>query len=435
MNADQVLQAMAKALPGADVEVRVEYRDSALTRFANSFIHQNVAEQTTTLGVRANHAGRTVSVTTTTVDLESLAERTKAALAVAPLDPAWPGLTAPSPLVAESVVDDATANATPDERASIVRDFVEAAKGLETAGYCRSAHWTGSYRSTAGQSLDAAATDAAFDGIARLNGADAVARRASARLSDVDGTAMGERVAASVRSLADPVELEPGRYEVVLMPEATADILHALAMYSFNGRFFADGRSFAEPGATQFDSSISIVDDPFFAGRPYDPEGTPRTRLTLVDKGVTKAIAHDRRTAAQAGVASTGHSLGEEGVFGPMPLNPAFLPGTGSVDDMVANVERGLLVTDFWYTRVLDPKTLVITGLTRNGVWLIENGKVVRAVRNLRFTQGYAQALAPGQVLAVGSEVVPQPNRRDLVNSAPVALRLASWNFTGGASG
>jgi predicted Zn-dependent protease len=435
MNPDDILNLARSTFRDAEIEVRVDHLNSALTRFANSFIHQNVAEDVTTASLRVHSGGRTVAVSSTLSDIKALVERASAAITVAPLDPGWPGLTGPAPLAGLSAVDEATAAATPDERAQVVEEFVRAAGGLETAGYCRTAYWAGSYRNTNGQALDAAATDAALDGIARLNGADAVSRRSSDRLSDLDGAEHGARVATSVRSQADPVELPPGRYEVVLMPEATADILGGLSLYGFNGRFANDGRSFAELGTRQFDSSITIVDEPFPAAYPFDFEGTPRTQLKLVDQGVTSAIAHDRRTAAKAGVVSTGHHIGSEGPFGPFPVNPGFVPGTSTLDEMIASVERGLLITDFWYTRVLDPRTLVITGLTRNGAWLIEGGKVVHPVKNLRFTQAYPQALAPGKVLGVGAEVVPQPDRKDLVNSAAVALRLAEWNFTGGASG
>jgi predicted Zn-dependent protease len=109
-----------------------------------------------------------------------------------------------------------------------------------------------------------------------------------------------------------------------------------------------------------------------------------------------------------------------------------------SAAELVAGVERGLLVTDFWYTRVLDPRTLALTGLTRNGVWLIEHGEVTRPLRNFRFTQAYAQALMPGNVLGVGRVAATLPGDT-YSNAMPwwtaPAVRLAAWNFTGGASG
>lgn len=272
-------------------------------------------------------------------------------------------------------------------------------------------------------------------------------------LSDLDGALLGGRAAAKARAGVDPVELPPGRYEVVLEPTAVADLLANLALWGFNGKALAEQRTFAEPGAAQFDPSITLVDDPFgdrSPGRSFDGEGTPKRRLVLVDAGVTKTVVHDRRTAALVGdgAATTGHAVpGGGSSWGAFPLNLGLEPGSGQpapagsavVDPgaagLVGQVERGLLVTDLWYTRVLDPRTLVMTGLTRNGVWLIEDGKVAAPVQNLRFTQSYPQALAPGAVKRVGPSATLLLT--GLVSAwlrAP-ALHLAAWNFTGGASG
>ncbi|WP_117210119.1 TldD/PmbA family protein [Allorhizocola rhizosphaerae] len=431
---DQIFEQARKALPGADIEVTVEHNRAALTRFANSFIHQNVAEDTTTVGLRVHHEGRTIALSTT-ADPQALIDRAAAILGDAPRDPGWPGLAPAASLAGTPQLD--PTDPGPDARAEVVRGFVEAAGGLSTAGYCRTVRWAGSYRNSAGQALDATATSADMDGIARHDGADGVARRHAVQLSDIDGAALGARAAASARAQGDPVELPPGRYEVVLQPEAVADILSNFSYHGFNGKYLNDGRCFAHLGEAQFDPAVSIYDDPFagVGGRPFDHEGTPRGHLSLVEHGVTRTVAYDRRSAAEAGTASTGHALSDDN-WGPMAVNLAFAGGSSSAEQMISEMRRGILVSDFWYTRVLDPRTLVITGLTRNGAWLVEHGEIVRPVRNFRFTQGYVSALAPGRVLGIGAEVTPLPNiRRELQNVSCPAMRLASWNFTGGASG
>jgi predicted Zn-dependent protease len=270
---------------------------------------------------------------------------------------------------------------------------------------------------------------------------------------------LGARAAAKARAGADPIELAPGRYEVVLEPTAVVDLLHLMSSYGFNGKVVAERRSFVELGRTQFDPAIVLVDDPIDTGGPtFDAEGTPKGRLALVAGGVSVAVTHDRRTAAQAGTGSTGHALPGAGAWGaiatnlhllPDPLpdprdssSPAVVtrevvgpPADSSVADLVGRVGRGLLVTDNWYTRVLDPRSLVVTGLTRNGVWLIEDGQVTRPVQNLRFTQSYPDALAPGTVLGVGRQSVAIPSAWGNMTYRAPALRLASWNYTGNASG
>ena len=188
----------------------------------------------------------------------------------------------------------------------------------------------------------------------------------------------------------DPVDLPPGDYEVVLEPECVGDLLHFLLTYGFNGRAVAEGRSFVRVGERQFDPALRLWDaptDPRSTALPYDAEGTPRGRLDLVADGVSAAVVHDRRTAAEAGTGSTGNAVEGGERLGPMATQPRVAAGAGgTAADLAAGMRRGLLVSDFWYTRVLDPRTVVVTGLTRNGVWLVEDGEVVSPVSTLRFT-------------------------------------------------
>ncbi|MFF5174759.1 TldD/PmbA family protein [Micromonospora sp. NPDC000089] len=478
--AAQVVELVRRlAGPHAQAEVEAVRHDLALTRFANSAIHQNVAESGVAVRLRLHVDGRTAAGGGSLVDpdgLRALVERTLAAARLCPPDPAWPGLTPPTPVLSSGVLDEATAHAEPDARAERVRAFVDAVGGLEAAGYCRTSYRSGAFANSAGHSAHGRAVEAAMDGIARAGGADGVARLCADRLADLDGVALGARAAAKARAAAEPVELPPGRYQVVLEPAAVADLLHNLAWYGFNGKRYAERQSFAELGAAQFDPAVTLVDDPLHgAVLPYDLEGVPRRALTLVEAGRTAAVAHDRRSGAEAGTGSTGHGTAGAATFGPIPQNLRLLPATeastgtdrpttggtagpdaaggtavdaggpgagaaGAVADpdtaaLVAGVERGLLVSDFWYTRVLDPKSLVITGLTRNGVWLVEDGVPTRAVRDFRFTESYPRAMGPGAVTGIGRRAVRQPDRMPGAWWDAPPLRLAAWNFTGGASG
>ncbi len=447
----------ASAGPATQAEVFVDRTEQALTRFANSAIHQNVADASTTVRLRVHDDGRTATASTALVHPDGLADLVGRALAGArrtPVDRAWPGLAAPAAAPACGAVDDSTATATPQRRAAAVRAFVDAAGGCSAAGYCRTVSWRGAFANSAGQTATGATTDATLDGVARAGSSDGVARGSSYRLAGLDGAVLGARAAAKARAGAGAVDAPPGRYEVVLEQTAVVDILLALVRYGFNGKALAERRSFVEIGAGQFDPAVTLVDDPcstLTPGAPFDVEGTPRRRLELVRAGTTLAVAHDRRTAAALGAESNGRALAGAASFGPVALNLAMLPGTAggpgavseaagpaadaSVAALVARVERGLLVTDNWYTRVLDPRALVVTGLTRNGVWLIEHGEVTRPVTNLRFTQSYPEALAPGAVLGVGTAVVGAADGGTGVVFAAPALHLASWNYTGGAGG
>ena len=438
--AQRTLEMVRSAAPGAEAAIAVDRQAQWLTRFATSFIHQNVADETTTVTLTVHLDGRTTATSTTLTGpdgLRDLVDRAVVSARLAPHDAGWPGLAEPAPLAGTGTVDEATLQATPADRAAVVQAFIAAAGGLETAGYCRTLHWSGTHANTAGHLVAGEATIADFDGIARFHGADSAGRIASTRLSDLDGAALGKRAGRNAPGLAEAVELPAGEYEVVLLPEAVADILTNFAYYGFNGKQVNEGRSFVRLGERQFDPAVTLVDDAVGAGRiglPYDPEGTPRSRLTLVDAGVTAAVGHDRRSAARTGTTSTGHSSGDAS-WGAMTQNLVLSTGTSSLEDLIGSVRRGLLVTDFWYTRVLDPRQLTLTGLTRNGVWLIEDGQIGTPVQNFRFTQAYPAALAPGQVLGLGDVAIPQPSRWGLGSWTGPALHLASWNFTGTASG
>lgn len=444
----QLVEMARAAAPGADVEATVVGDELALTRFANSFIHQNVADESTIVVLRVHVDGRTVTASTSSAapgDLERFVEATLETVRTGPRDPGWPGVTPASELPAARPLAPLS---TPAERAAAVRAFVDAAGGLETAGYCRDRRVTTSFANSAGHAAVNAVAGSACDGIARDGGNDGTARLAAYSLGDIDGAELGARAAAKARAAAESkLDLEPGRYEVVLEPSATADIIMMLSALAFNGRSAQQRQSFAEIGGAQFDPLITIVDDPVASGLTFDAEGTPTSRLALVDAGITAAFTYDRHTAAAVGAASTGHAS-QPGSTEPVAFNVGIDPGPPATAiagvaphvhpaaaPLIAGVERGILVSDFWYTRVLDPKPLAVTGLTRNGLWLIEDGEVTRALSNLRFTQAYAAALAPGNVLAVGPVAVGEPERWTASHWLAPALRLASWNFTGGAAG
>ena len=419
----------------AEAEASASAGRSALTRFANSFIHQNVASDYVGARVRVSVGGRVASASTDRPDdegLERLVERALAAAQMRAVDPEWPGLAPPAPAPEVHSYDEHTHYADPAQRAQVVRQFVDAGgKELRAAGFCDSNGSSSAYANSSGQRLTGRSSSATIEAIHRTARSDGRGWQSSSRLSDIDGSAAGGTAAEKARRGDDLVDVEPGRYEVVLEPSCLANMLEFLRD-GFNARTFEEGRSFVELGRAQLDPAVTVWDDatdPRAISRGFDGEGTPKRRVDLVDKGVSTALCYDRRTAAKAGTESTGHGLGG-GHSGGIATNLFMAPGAHSPEELVASVDRGLLVTEFWYTRILDPKTQVVTGLTRNGTFLIEGGEVVGGVPNLRFTQSYVDALRPGNVLGVANDA----RLFDGTYHVPT-VRLASWNFTGGARG
>jgi predicted Zn-dependent protease len=440
--AEHTIELVRARAADAEVEVTVRQGEEALTRFATGFIHQNVASDINHVLVRVALDGRNASTSidgpADDVGLGRAIDGVLEAARIRPADPDWPGLAPRSEAPAVDHFDEATSSASPDERAERVRAFVDAAGGLETAGFCSTTTVHLAFANSAGQRLTGRATAAELDGIARTPTADGSSRHVSVALGDLDGQAVGRRAATKARAASDPTDLDPGRYEVVLEPDCVANILSFLLVHGFNGKAVEEGRSFASVGAAQFDGAVTLrddVSDPGMLGIPFDIEGTPKHPLDLVRDGVTRGVLHTRRTAHAAGGESTGHAVEGGSAWGALGANLVLSGGAAAADDeLVAGVERGVLVTDFWYTRILDPRTQVVTGLTRNGVWLIEDGRIARPITNLRFTQSFLDALGPGAVRGASREQALVLAGWDSIYLVPT-LHLASWNFTGGAKG
>lgn len=427
----------------AEAVATAAFGTSALTRFANSHIHQNVTEEIGSVMVTVARDGKVARAGTSRGDADSMAalvERALAAAALRPVDPEFAGFAPVAEVPPVEHWDDATAGAHPDQRAAIVEAFVVAGDGLVAAGYCSTEAMAHALASTTGQQASAHTSSAQLDGVHRAapgeQPADGSAQVTSVRLADLDGAACGARAAAKARAGAQAVELAPGSYEVVLEPKAVAEAMLFPTFLGFSGKSHADGTSFVHVGEQQWDASVDIWDDatdPRAMGDGFDVEGTPKARLDLVRGGVSVGLTHDRRSARLAGVEPTGHSVGNE-AYGGFATDLFFGGGDRSPEQLIADVERGLLVTDFWYNRVLDPKTQVVTGLTRNGLFLIEGGRVAGAVQNLRYTQSVVGGFGPGKVLGLGSDARLVGNEGGSAMHVP-SVRLAAWSFTGNARG
>jgi predicted Zn-dependent protease len=425
----------------AEAQATVVTGESSLTRFANSFIHQNVSSDVRSVTVKVSVGGRVGIGSDNRVDdagLAELVDRTIEAARLSPVDPEWPGLAPPAEVAGIDNYDPATAAATPEVRAGIVAGFVAAAEGTDAAGYCDTEWGDVALANSLGHTARGRQTRASVDGIHRVGTVAGSGHQTSRAVSDLDGAAAGALAAERFRLAADPYDIKPGEYEVVLSPECAATIGIFLGFYGFNGKSVTEGQSFLRVGEQQFDRSVDMWDDPAAPGGlglGFDAEGTPKRRVDLVSGGRSVTAVHDRKTAARAGTESTGHAVSGSEAYGALPVNLVLGGGSTPVEEMIAAVERGLYVATFNYCRVLDPKTLVVTGLTRNGTFMIENGAITGAVTNLRFTQSFVGALGEGRVLALGDDLRPADSEFGPGLVQAPSLRLASWNFTGGAEG
>jgi PmbA protein len=297
--------------------------------------------------------------------------------------------------------------------------------GLETVAVATSAGIRAAEARTAARLLTVSMGPDDGTGYAEAAAVDATA---------IDAAAVGREAAEKARRSARPIDLPPGDYSVVLEEYAVADLLDNLGFVGFSGLAVEEERSFFEPGKRIGSELVTIVDDARDpAGMPagFDYEGVPTRRVVMVEAGVCREIVHDAATAARAGVASTGHGLPAPNPWGPFPLHAAMAAGSTPRAELVRGLGRGLLVTRFHYTNVVHGKLAVITGMTRDGTFLVEDGEIVGPVRNLRFTQSYLDALASVEAVASGRRLL----RGELGAVLVPAVRIGSWRFTGATAG
>jgi PmbA protein len=436
--AEEVVR-LATSAGVSEAEALVVSGESALTRFANSEIHQNVASTEAYVNLRVAR-GRRVGVAssgrTDAEGLRALVERAAAIAANVEELEDWAGLPEPGDSTPEPVAaawSDGTGGATPELRADGARAVIAAADAESVTAF-------GSF-----------STDAEAFAVANSKGVRAAERRTTSQLltvsmgpgngtgyaencsvdaTAIDAAALGRESAEWARASANPVDIEPGDYPVVLNHYAVVDLLDMLGYLGFSALAVAEDRSFWEGGKQVASPLVTITDDgrdP--AGLPmgFDAEGVAKERLALLDRGVCRDLAFDAQTASRAGRRSTGHGLPAPNPYGPFPTNMAMTAGDATTEELIGGLERGLLVTRFHYTNPVYPKRVVITGMTRDGTFLVEGGKIVGPVRNLRFTMSYLDALS-------GVEAISRERRclRGFLGGSVVpAVRLSSFSFTG----
>lgn len=428
---------LAEAAGATEAEALVVASDAALTRFANSEIHQNVATTDAFLNLRFV-VGRRVAVASTdrTDDdaLRALVDRAAAIAANVEEHPEWAGLpeaAPPEPLPAAYAAG--TGDATPELRAAGARAVIGAADAAGVTAYGSFQTEVETFAVANSRGIRAAELRSSAQLLTVTMGPDdgtGYAERCAVDATAIDAEAIGREAAERARASARPVDLPPGDYPVVLEPYAVVDILDMLGYLGFSGLAVLEGRSFVEPGRVVGSPLVTIVDDgrdP--AGLPmgFDAEGVPKRRVPLIEAGVVREVVHDAHTAARAGVASTGHGLPAPNPYGPFPVNAVMAPGTASHEELVGGLDRGLLVTRFHYTNAVHGKRVIITGMTRDGTFLVEGGRIVGPVRNLRFTESYLDVLAA--VDAVSAERICV--RGFLGGSVVPALRASAFAFTG----
>ncbi len=412
--------------------------DSGLTRFANSYIHQNVAECNAELRVRVVVGKRIGVASTNDLGDEALQRVVETAMTIASLqheNPDFISLPEPAPLPKVNGFIERTAAFTPEERARAVSVICQLAKekGLTASG----AFTTSTYELAVANSLGIFAyyptTLADLNTVIMSDSSSGYANATSLDVAEIDPEAVAsEAVRKAIRSRG-PQEIEPGQYAVILEEYAVADLLLHLSHLGFGALAVQERRSFMcdRFGERIVDERISIWDDgldPKGLPLPFDFEGVPKQRVNLIERGIAKAVVYDSYTAGrEEGKRSTGHALPAPNTYGPTPLNLFMGAGEATKEEMLASTERGIWVTRFWYTNPVHPLKTIITGMTRDGTFLIEGGDIARPIKNLRFTQSILEALSRVEMIGRTTKL-----ERAFFGAIRVpALKIGGFNFTG----
>lgn len=427
-----------------EVEVLLFVQDNALTRFANNSIHQNVAERDTKLYIRMHHGTRMgiASFNRTDEDaLDELVSRVRTIAEVSPEDPDFPGLPEPSEFTAVNAFDHSTADYSPKARAYEVGEICQMASSKKLNAFGALFIGRNEYGIANSKGLFAyhADTRADFQTVVMGDDSSGFAQGSNWKIEEIPITDLGRNAIQKAEIGAKPRDIDPGEYTVILDPYATQDLIMQLNLYGMGAQFIQEGRSWMNDriGKKVMNEQVSIWDDglnPNGIPFPFDFEGVPKQRVEIVHEGIVVAPVHNRRTAKKAGVTSTGHALSPTlPLFlrsgGPVATNLFMRPGTTSVEDMIRSTKRGLYITRFWYTRLVHPRDCIVTGMTRDGVHMIEDGELTFPVKDLRFTQSYVEALA--NVETVGDVTHLQLRYDGNWPTQVPALKINNFNFTG----
>jgi len=442
LGAEEAQGVLRESLAMADAEQAeaiLEAQESSLTRFANNEIHQNVTARDHALTLRVIVGRRSGTATTHRLDssaLRQLADRALAIARLSPEDPDLPDLAPPATVPRIDAFVTATAGSTPESRAEAIGPVLHGAReaGLNAAGALSTSASLLAVANRRGVFVSQPETYSNFTCTVRSQNSSGWVDRHRRDARALDVATLGQTAIEKAERSRDPQPIEPGRYTVVLEPAAVADLVSFLATLGLGAQAEQEGRSFmaGRMGQSITGGRATLIDDPFDPrafGKPFDYEGTPRRRVVLVENGSARAVVHDRRTAKKAGVESTGHACAPPAAEGPLPYSLVLAGGDQSLPDMIAATERGILVTRFWYCRVVDPKKTVVTGMTRDGTFLIERGKLVRGLRNLRFNESVLEVLRRAD--GWGREQDPTVFDYSYNCVVAPALRVPEFNFTG----
>jgi len=419
-------------------EAIITLEKHALTRFTGNAIHQNMASENTEMQIRIIKDGREGTFTTNrTDDPEAIQDALKTALEIAMAqkpDKAFPGLPRGGKPIRFQSISPGTEKCSPAKRASIVKKIVSLAKQhkVEAAGavstkmtklLIENSRGVRAFQESTMAELNLVTMRGPFSGFSYWVGKD---------IDEMPFEDLAQEAIQKTAFQGEPFLLDPGAYTVVFSPYAASTLVRFISYMGFGAKDYIEKRSFMNKlmGEKVAARLVTIYDDghdPEGIPRAFDYEGVPKKKVYFIKNGVASGLVHDSRTSAKMHVNNTGHALPAPNAFGPYAMNIFVVPGKMSEKQLIAGVERGIYVTKIHYPNIVEPVSTVMTGMTKDGTFLIENGRITKPIRNLRFTQNLLEAFA--NVEAIGSERRCIASNMSAVTAPP--LRIRDFHFTG----
>lgn len=439
----RLLKKVVEKSPAAQTEVVLLTEDSSLTRFAGSVIHQHVTERNQTLILRVIQEKKIAVVTTNMFQpssIKKILQKANSLVKIQHPNDEFISLPEPKSIPEIETFSEKISLLTPHRKVKMIKNLLKQvkAKGCKASGAFSNGGVELSVVNSCGVETYQRFSDLFLHLIVENEESSGYASFVARNPDQLDMDSLAQE-AINKTSQRESVQIEPGEYEVILEPYAVSELLSFLGYLGFHALAVQEGRSFFSNrfGEKMVDEKVTIYDDgldPEGLQVPFDFEGIPKKKVVFFDRGVAKGVTYDSFTGGREGRESTGHGLIAPNTAGPIPINLFMKAGESSLEGMIRSVRKGIYVTRFHYTNVVEPMKAVITGMTRDGTFLIEEGEIKRPVKNLRFTESILKALSQVTAISRDRRICSEGtvySRRFVTGTVVPAIKIDGFNFSG----
>ncbi len=396
------LKKILKLSPAPETELTYNQSVEYYTRYSNNAISENIKSEDKMLEIRVIKGKKMGIASTNLLDKKNILktyDKAMQALKAGKKDKSIIPLTKKKKYNENNHYNEKTANYSPIDKANRLKEILSTTGDYKVSGLFTNGYSYYALANSNGVNCDYKSSSASVSFTVQGQAGSSSWQGEAANIDELDVKEIFNTAKKYAGLNKDAKDIKPGKYDVVLSPYAFEELIFFLLYYglatlpyiekrsAMNGKL---GKKIASEKLTLYDNAF----EPGAGGMPFDFEGTPRKKVMLINKGVLENFVHDRRTAKKMKTKNTGHSIGEPNTYGPIPMCPVFEGGKASPEEMIKSMKKGLYIRKLHYTNVLNPKELLVTGMTRDGVFMVENGEIKHAVKNLRFSDSLFNILS-----------------------------------------